>query len=104
MKKLPLLVSVTLMSATATPWALAQNTVGIGAQSVPNQSPSVSLGSYSKGFTGPGLTGPGSYGSGSYGPGSYNSGGGASTRPLSPFTYFNSGGAAAGTSAIPTGP
>jgi hypothetical protein len=104
MKKLRLVVSVMLMSASATPWALAQNTVGIGTPGVPRQSSSVSSGSYGTGFTGPGFTGPGSYGSGSYVPGSYNSGVGASTSPPTAFTYFNSGGATAGTSAIPTGP
>jgi hypothetical protein len=104
MKTTRLLASVVLMSAIAMPWALAQNTIGIGTQSgaAPGEPSSVTSGSYGPGFAGPGLTGPGSSGSGSYGSGSYNSGIGASTAPPSPFTFFSQGGAAAGTIAAPS--
>jgi hypothetical protein len=65
MKTTWLLTFVVLMSASAMPWALAQdNTVGIGTQGLPT---SISEGSYGTAFYGPGLTGPGSYGSGTYG-------------------------------------
>src|SRR6516164_4329629 len=88
---------------SAMPWALAQdNTVGIGTQGIPAQSPSTTQGSYGTGFYSPGLTGPGSYGPGTYGPGSFNAGVGASTSPPSPFAYFSVGGAAAGTTAAPS--
>jgi len=100
MKTTWLLTFVVLMSASAMPWALAQdNTVGIGTQGLPA---SISEGFYGTGFYGPGLTGPGSYGPGTYGPGSFNAGVGASTNPPSPFAYFSVGGAAAGTTAAPS--
>jgi hypothetical protein len=99
MKTIQLLIFVVLISATAMPWALAQdNAVGNGTA----QSPSTSEGSYGTGFYGPGVTGPGSYGPGMYSPGSYNAGVGASTSPPSPFANFSAGGAAAGTIAAPS--
>ena len=92
MKTLQVLAFVALMSTTATP-SLAQDQ----ARSHP---PSTSSGSYNPGFSGPGLTGPGSSGPGYYGPGSYGPGAGASPSPPTPFSYFSSGGAAAGTPAV----
>jgi hypothetical protein len=99
MNTIRLLTFVVLISATAMPWALAQDN---GATGLPTQSPSISEGSYGTGLYGPGLTGPGSYGPGIYGPGSYNAGVGASTSPPSPFANFSAGGAAAGTTAVPS--
>jgi len=95
MRTTRLLTSVVLLSAAFAPWALAQN----GEAGLPSavSSGSYGAGSYSKGFTGPGNTGPGSYGSGFYGPGFQ-----AAPSPTTPFTYFQSGGAAAGTPSFPS--
>ena len=92
MKSLQLLAFVALMSATAMP-SLAQ-------EQGRTHPPSTSSGSYGPGFSGPGLTGPGSSGPGYYGPGSYGPGSGASPSPPTPFSYFSSGGSAAGTPAV----
>lgn len=92
-----LLAAVALAIVPTMPCAFAQDTQGN-----PSPPPSTSSGSYSPGFTGSGATGPGSYGPGSYGPGTYSPGAGASPSPPTPFTYFNSGGAAAGTPAVPS--
>ena len=98
-----LLTCVVLLSAAFAPWALAQNEAGPGtpAPGPPNvgNSGNYGAGSYGPGFTGRGITGPGSYGSGFYGPGFA-----ASPAPTTPFTYFQGGGAAAGTVAIPSTP
>jgi hypothetical protein len=102
MKMTRLLKSLSLMSVTMTPSALAQDNGGIDTQGLPGQPSSVSSGSYGAGFYGPGLTGPGSYGAGTYGRGSYGPGVGAPTGPTTPFTYFSQGGAAAGTISVPS--
>jgi hypothetical protein len=92
MNTLQLLAFVALMSATAMP--------SIAQEQGRSHPPSTSSGSYGPGFSGPGLTGPGSSGPGYYGPGSYGPGVGASPSPPTPFSYFSSGGAAAGTPAV----
>src|SRR5215471_20095700 len=92
MKTPQLLSFVALMSAAAMP-SFAQERDS-------SPPPSTSSGSYGPGFSGPGLTGPGSTGPGYYGPGSYGPGAGASPSPPTPFNYFSSGGAAAGTPAV----
>ena len=102
MRTLRLLTFVALMSATAIPWALAQDQVGAGPLNTPGRPSSISEGSYGTGFYGPGLTGPGSSGPGSYGPGSYNEGVGAATTGSTPFSVISEGGAAAGTPAAPS--
>ena len=94
MRTTRLLTSVVLLSAAFGPWALAQNAAETGA---PGPLSALSSGSYGAGFTGPGNTGPGSYGSGFYGPGFQ-----AAPSPTTPFTYFQSGGAAAGTPSFPS--
>lgn len=101
MKTTRLLTSLVLMSAALMPRALAQDTGG--AQEVGPLN-ATSPGYYGPGFYSSGVTGPGSYGPGSYGSGSYGSGTGATTGPPTPFSYFNSGGAAAGTSVTPNAP
>jgi hypothetical protein len=104
MKTIWILTSVVLMSAALMSRALAQDTVGGGAAQVVGLPNAISSGSYGPGFYSSGVTGPGSYGPGSYGSGSYGSGSGATTGPPTPFSYFNSGGAAAGTSVTPNAP
>lgn len=101
MKTTRLLTSLVLMSAAFMSRALAQD-LG-GAQEVGPLN-AISSGSYGPGFYSSGVTGPGSYGPGSYGSGSYGPGAGATTGPPTPFSYFNSGEAAAGTSVTPSAP